>query len=268
MKRETTERQYGLESTNNSKTGFAFSMPRSLTCIAKTKTCEKACYGNGVRYQTNGQKEKRQRNYRTVEFLLEKGGPELLAENLVLLVDLARPIDWIASKVTGDKTFVPWTFRIHDIGDFHSIDYVYAWLLTAEQRPECSFWFYTRSFVDEGLFESLTALAEKKNCRGWLSLDKDNYELGIKRFCQSSDNWQIAILQDEEEVMPEDMLPTISAKARPWQAVSFPRHRGGHYVQPIEAKNVNICPQILGAFPLENRANMPKPCQQCSFCLP
>ncbi len=183
-------------------------------------------------------------------------------------MDLARPIDWIASKVTGEKTCVPWTFRIHDIGDFHSIDYVYAWLLTAEQRPECSFWFYTRSFVDEVLFESLTALAEKKNCRGWLSLDKDNYELGIKRFCQSSDNWQIAILQDEEEVMPQDMLPMVSAEVKPWQAVLFPRHRGGRHVQPIEAENLNICPQVLGAFPLENRANMPKPCQQCSFCLP
>ncbi len=117
MKKEAI-RQYGLECTNNSKTGYAFSMPRSMTCINKTETCAKACYGNGVRYQTTGQKEKRQRNYKTVEFLLEKGGPELLAQNLLLLVDQARPIDWIASKVTGEKTFVPWTFRIHDVGDY------------------------------------------------------------------------------------------------------------------------------------------------------
>jgi hypothetical protein len=82
---------YGLELTNNSKVGWAFSLPRSKTCINATPTCKKLCYGNGIRYQSDAQKAKRERNYRTVEFLLKEGGPELLAENLSMLVDQARP---------------------------------------------------------------------------------------------------------------------------------------------------------------------------------
>jgi hypothetical protein len=109
---------YGLAITNNSKVGAAFSLPRSKTCIFKTEACTKVCYGNGIRYQSKSQKEKRSRNLNTVEFLLSHGGPQLLAENLTALVDQARPIDWLASKITGNKTRIPWTFRIHDIGDY------------------------------------------------------------------------------------------------------------------------------------------------------
>jgi len=54
--------EYGLELTNNSKTSWAFSLPRSATCVGATELCRNVCYGNGVRYQTAGQKEKRHRN--------------------------------------------------------------------------------------------------------------------------------------------------------------------------------------------------------------
>ncbi len=73
---------YGLELTNNSKVGWAFSFPRNKSCINATPICKKLCYGNGVRYQTAGQKAKRERNFRTVQFLLNEGGSELLAQNL------------------------------------------------------------------------------------------------------------------------------------------------------------------------------------------
>jgi hypothetical protein len=109
---------FGLEITNNSKAGPAFSLPRSKSCINKTNTCWKVCYGKGIRYQASTQKTKRERNFRTCEFLLNAGGPKLLAENLLILIDQVRPIDWIASRITGDATDIPWTFRIHDVGDY------------------------------------------------------------------------------------------------------------------------------------------------------
>ncbi len=109
---------YGLELTNNSKVGWAFSLPRADTCINATALCKRLCYGNGIRYQSEGQKAKRGRNYRTVQFLLAEGGPELLAENLSMLVDQARPRDWLTAKITGVQTAIPWTMRIHDVGDF------------------------------------------------------------------------------------------------------------------------------------------------------
>lgn len=110
--------EYGLELTSNSKVGWAFSLPRTETCIGSTKICRSVCYGNGIRYQSKGQKEKRARNLRTVEFLLAVGGPELLAENLSMLVEQARPRDWLTAKIAGSKTVVPWSLRIHDVGDY------------------------------------------------------------------------------------------------------------------------------------------------------
>jgi hypothetical protein len=96
----------------------AFSLPRTETCINATSLCKRFCYGNGIRYQTDGQKAKRARNYRTCEFLLAEGGPELLAENLSMLVDQARPRNWLTARIAGVKTDIPWTIRIHDIGDY------------------------------------------------------------------------------------------------------------------------------------------------------
>ena len=110
--------EFGLALTNNSKASWAFSLPRSATCVGATELCRSVCYGNGVRYQTAGQKAKRQRNLRTVELLLSRGGPELLAQNLVSLIDQAKPADWLAASVTGLQTLTPWSVRVHDVGDY------------------------------------------------------------------------------------------------------------------------------------------------------
>lgn len=260
---------FGLEITRNSKVGCAFSLPRSKTCIYKTGACAGVCYGNGIRYQSPRQKEKRMRNFRTVEFLLQNGGPELLAQNLTILVDQARPIDWIASTITGMETGVPWTFRINDIGDFHSPQYTQAWLLAARERPECSFWFYTRSFPDDEIFAVLTQLASEPNCKGWLSLDRDNYNEGLIRYCESKPGiWRIALLQEQEELMPPDTIPYLSYFARAGDLLSFPKHHAGRHVQPMKANNLTVCPQIIGTYKLVTAPNVPRPCQSCGHCLP
>ena len=112
------ESRYGLELTNNSKTSWAFSMPRDKTCVMATSICKKVCYGNGIRYQSAGQKAKRERNFKTVELLLDRGGPKLLAQNLIALIDQVRPSDWLCASVMGEKTKTPFTVRIHDLGDY------------------------------------------------------------------------------------------------------------------------------------------------------
>ena len=112
------KREYGLDLTVNSKVGMAFSLTRNKSCINATAVCKKLCYGKGIRYQSEGQRAKRERNFRTVEYLLALGGPELLAENLLLLVDHARPLDWLTAKLTGRKGAMPWSLRIHDVGEY------------------------------------------------------------------------------------------------------------------------------------------------------
>lgn len=258
---------YGLELTNNSKVGMAFSISRAETCINATDICRRLCYGNGVRYQTAGQKAKRTRNFRTAQFLLDNGGPALLSENLVHLVDLAKPRDWLTSIVTGVSTDVPWTLRIHDVGDFFSIPYVEAWIDAACRRPDCSFWFYTRSFEDEQLFDNLSVLAGLKNCQGWLSLDSENFEKAILAKCRApKSGWKLALLQDRN--LSPDVLPAIESIAAGGDIVSFPYHHGGRHVTPIKSDSLTVCPSVTGSLALTSRPDIARPCQSCAFCLP
>lgn len=233
-----------------------------------TQMCRKLCYGNGIRYQSKGQKEKRQRNLRTVQLLLEKGGTELLAENLVSLIDQARPSDWLAATITGGTTRTPWTIRIHDVGDFHCVTYVEAWRLAAERRPNCSFWFYTRSFRERTLFKALTELAALSNCQGWLSVDSENFSDGVIAYAQCPGIWKLAFLQEDLGALDETLLPQLAAASNPGEVVSFPYHRGGYHAQPVQQSGVYTCPAVVGVYKLETNTGKLRPCQACSFCLP
>lgn len=260
---------YGLELTANSKAGWAFSLPRHKTCINATQTCWQLCYGNGIRYQAPAQKHKRLRNYRTVELLLRRGGSELLAKNLIALLDAARPVDWLAAEITGQPTCAPWTVRLHDVGDFWgSLGYIRAWQIAAIQRPACALWFYTRTFHDRRLLNALSELAALPNCQGWLSLDSQNYVDGLRAYAGQPPVWKLALLQEPEDKLPPDLIPAIRQHAAPGNVVNFPFHRGAYHVKPVEAAPLTTCPQIIGGYALERAHRKPKPCQACTFCLP
>lgn len=263
------EDEYGLELTENSKAGWAFSLPRHKTCINSTKICRALCYGNGIRYQTAAQKRKRLRNFRTVELLLRRGGPELLARNLVALLDAARPADWLAAEITGRPTSAPYTVRIHDVGEFYnSVGYIRAWQIAAIQRPDCALWFYTRTFHDQRLLSALSELAAQPNCQGWLSIDSENYVAGLKAYVQEPRVWKLALLQEPEDKLPLELIPAIRKHATQGNVVNFPYHRGSYHVEPVQAEPLTTCPQIIGAYALERARRKPKPCQSCTFCLP
>jgi len=262
------EHDYGLELTNNSKVGWAFSLPRGKTCINATEICKRLCYGNGIRYQSSGQKAKRERNFRTVEFLLNEGGSELLFQNLCSIVEQARPRDWLTAQITGKQTVIPWTLRIHDVGDFfHSVDYVHAWFLTVQKYPGCKFWFYTRSFAEPELFESLTRLAALPNCQGLLSIDSDNFEQAILAKCMSPAGvWNMALLQDSD--LNSELVPALSAIEDDVNIVNFPYHRNGRHVAPVRSNLLTNCPAVVGGLELKASKDVVRPCQLCSFCLP
>jgi hypothetical protein len=258
---------YGLELTNNSKVAWAFGLPRTETCINATVLCKRLCYGNGMRYQSDAQKGKPARNYRTCKFLLAEGGPELLAENLSMLVDQARPRDWLTAKVTGVKTAIPWTMRIHDVGDFWSADYVRAWAITARKYSLCKFWFYTRSFLDLEVFEALTEFASLPNVQGWLSVDSENYELGILAKCKAPAGvWKLALLQDKD--LDIAVIPAFESLSVAGDIVSFPYHRGGRHAEPVRHGLLTLCPAAVGSLALKSQKDSLRPCQTCAFCLP
>jgi len=258
---------YGLELTNNSKVGWAFSLPRTETCINATTLCKRLCYGNGIRYQSSGQKDKRGRNYRTSQFLLAEGGPEVLAENLSMLVDQARPRDWLTARITGGKTAIPFTLRVHDIGDFYETDYVRAWAITAEKHTECKFWFYTRSFLDSEVFAALCELAALPNCQGWLSVDSENYTEAILAKCKTpAAIWKLALLQDSD--LHSGVIPAFEALGGNIDIVNFPYHRGGRHTEPVQHSMLTVCPAAIGSLALKSQKNTLRPCQTCAFCLP
>lgn len=258
---------YWLELTNNSKVGWAFSLPRARTCIGATQICKNLCYGRGIRYQSDAQKGKRERNFKTCEFLLAAGGPELLAENLSMLVEQARPRDWLAAKINGVLTRIPWTLRIQDVGDFYSIGYIKAWTLVVKKYPQCLFWFYTRSFTDASMFQELTELASLENCQGWLSIDADNYSQGILAKCRApKDVWKLALLQSKD--LSTDVIPALNEVAATGTVVNFPYHHGGRHVEPLQDRVLTNCPAVMGKFKLTTKTEITRPCQQCRFCLP
>lgn len=259
---------YGLQLTENSKAGWAFSLPRRHTCISSTAICRRLCYGNGIRYRHPTQIQKRLQNYKSCELLLECGGPALLAQNLVILLDQARPADWLTSQVTGTPTVTPWAVRLFDIGDAYSVPFVQALVLASGQRPECSLWFYTRSFYDKALLAALCELASQPNCQGWLSIDSENYIAGLRAYDRNPAIWKLALLQEPASDLPARLIPEIQKHACTGKVVNFPYHHGGHHVDPVLAEPLITCPQITGAYPLERARCKPKPCQACAFCLP
>jgi len=146
---------------------------------------------------------------------------------------------------------------------------VRAWLITVKNRPQCRFWFYTRSFVESEMLAALSELASQPNCQGFLSIDSENFERGLLAFAQYPGIWKLALMQQEEEQLSPDLLPAIQKQVASGQIISFPYHRGGRHVLPLRADPLTLCPQITTkAYPLQPGRSQIKPCQACSLCLP
>lgn len=156
-----------------------------------------------------------------------------------------------------------------DIGDFFRPHYADAWKIAAGSRLDCSLWFYTRSFVDDTLFAALTELAAVPNVQGWLSIDIDNFELGIRRY-QSlpSGIWKVALMQPHPERANAVLINAVSAAVPATDLMIFPEHRAGHHVPSMRIGAAPVCPQVLGALPLQKAAGAARPCQTCRLCLP
>lgn len=114
----------------------------------------------------------------------------------------------------------------------------------------------------------MTELASLANCKGWLSIDSDNFESGLLAYAQRPDAWELALLQEDKENLREQLLSSLAKVAKARQVVSFPVHRGGHHVEPIQHAALFTCPAVTGAYKLERNSRNLRPCQSCTFCLP
>jgi hypothetical protein len=155
------------------------------------------------------------------------------------------------------------------VGDYFSCEYAQAWLIAIKDRPQCKFWFYTRSFLDPSLLAVLSQLAGQANCQGFLSIDNDNFDQGLLAFSSYPGVWKLALMQQEQDQLPVELIPAIRDQVKHGEIINFPYHRAGKHVQPLKVEPLTNCPQITtSAYPLQTNRSELKPCQSCSLCLP
>lgn len=106
------------------------------------------------------------------------------------------------------------------------------------------------------------------NCKGWLSIDSENFHSGLIAYAKGQGAWNLALMQEDEGRLDPDLLPALSGEELHNQVVSFPIHRGGRHAKPIQHDSLVTCPAVVGTYRLEPEARNTRPCQACAFCLP
>ena len=114
----------------------------------------------------------------------------------------------------------------------------------------------------------MTELASAPNCKGWLSIDTENFASGLLAYAQKPGVWELALLQETKDLLDAQLLPALDDIVKLKQIVSFPVHRGGHHAEPIQHPALFTCPAVTGVHKLQPDAQKLRPCQSCSFCLP
>lgn len=153
-------------SKGNSKTEcFSFDIPAKITCPGMTDTCSEKCYAYNLMRAYPRVGAKYQRN---LEFA---NGDEFVTHMIEEIPDCCE-------------------FRIHISGDFYSPDYVYSWIEIAANRPDVTFYTYTRSWCTPKIWNVIATLAALPNVNINLSVDEDTGEpdLDSYRWCYLTNN--------------------------------------------------------------------------------
>ena len=118
----------------------SFSLPVIVTCPGTTPFCHRFCYGLNGWFKTANIKRI---NEKRLDATLE---PDF--------------IDTITEEIR--KTRAP-AFRLHDVGDFYTVEYVEKWIQIAKRLPDVIFFGSTRSWRCEFLSEELKRLRDLPN---------------------------------------------------------------------------------------------------------
>lgn len=124
---------------SNGKVRFLiWNLPALQTCPFSTELCRKNCYARKAEKQYPGCLPCRERN-------LELSKQDDFVSEMVKLIH-RRQKHW---RYRDKKIFT----RIHESGDFYSVEYAQKWCEIAEQCPEVTFLAYTKSLP---FFEGLS----------------------------------------------------------------------------------------------------------------
>ncbi len=144
------------------KSVLLFSIPPIKTCL-NCKDCAKNCYAN-----------KAYRLYPTVKAAWDR--------NLEISKDSKLFIELISQQIeTSKKAYV----RVHQSGDFYSVEYINAWYEIAKKHSGVMFWTYTKVFNYSPEFnEALKRLNELDNFNIVESLPLDKINFGDDNYIQ------------------------------------------------------------------------------------
>ncbi len=136
-------------SKGNSKTEcFSFDIPARDTCPGKTVECARDCYAYRLMrvYPNVGRKYER---------------------NLVFSKS-PKFVSYMVDTIPQDCQF-----RIHVSGDFYSAAYVRKWVKICTERPDVTFYAYTRSWREKRIWECIQWLHALPNVNVNLSVDDE-----------------------------------------------------------------------------------------------
>lgn len=156
-------------------------------------------------------------------------------------------------------------FRIHVSGDFYSAPYIRRWAEIASNRPDVTFYTYTRSWRDVTLWYVLEFLAELPNVNVNLSVDIDTG----KPDCVDADSFRWCYLSED------DTAPNWMRKGD----IIFRAKHIGHKRKRKHDVKKGIDPDIRSPFiykigeatvcPFQCGKDIPKPfsCAKCHLCV-
>ena len=107
-----------------------WNIPAVVTCLWKTPMCEKLCYARKAEVLYTGVLPCRTRN-------LEE------SEKNTFVHDMADILRWNFSRKKFEGKQI-W-FRIHESGDFYSLEYLEKWIKIAKKFPGVKFLAYTKA---------------------------------------------------------------------------------------------------------------------------
>lgn len=233
--------------SGNSKAGTTFGIDNIRTCPGATALCKSLCYVNEGAMNFSPAKLMRARNTQACHNALRLGGPRLLASLLL------AEIDRVNVRV----------IRFHDSGDFFSVPYIQAWVIVAQERPDVTFFGYTRSWRIPALRAALLDFAELPNVKLWLSADADCW-LAALVDVQTNFTWRGLAFMQTNDNHADQAIEAILQQLENRRVINFPAHSKTKAKQAaINPKVTRNCPAVTGQIK-ESRSN--PACLQCKLC--
>ncbi len=138
--------------------------------------------------------------------------------------------------------------RAHVSGDFDTPEYILSWVERLKERPDVTFWAYTRSWRCHSLHEHLDQLRALPNVELFASMDASNPEM-------PPDGWRRAWIWRDKAYTTRDDGPTQTFGV---ETRLMPRNAANTVQSVVDGKQSLTCPEERGTQPN---------CEACRFCL-